>query len=52
LEKFLPAVSAAVRLPYYSFIEQDAGAPVFPTGILSWRGAGNYDDPCSAVPIR
>jgi hypothetical protein len=52
LERFLPASSSVVRLPYYMFLAEQTPAPVFPTGILSYSGAGNYNDPCSAVGNR
>ncbi len=52
LERFLPATSSVVRLPYHIFLAEQTSAPVFPTGILFYSGPGNYNDACSAIGNR
>jgi len=42
----LANVAGTIRLPYYLYIQKDIAAPIFPVGLLTYRGAGKYDNLC------
>jgi hypothetical protein len=48
LDVLLTNHASAPRLPYYLYLENNVGAPIFQTGILSYSGNGDNEDLCES----
>ena len=46
VQALIPNIRPTVRLPYYLFIEDNAAAPIFRTGLIHFSGKGSYDNLC------
>jgi len=52
ISRFLPSAAAAIRIPYFIYMEQDVSAPIFPVGLLHYEGSGSYSNLCENVARR